>query len=143
MHTALQLLALCSLAFVTLCVALVLLNIYDGVIGNDLTLHSAGKEAAIAGVAALVEGAGLWIVVYFGPVATRALVVPALIVALIYKVGHLEDWSKGDVLMLLVFQLAIAFFAALLIGGQFQAAVLVLLVFAACLAAIASFAKNL
>ena len=59
MHTALHLLGFWVLAFVTLPAALVLLNIYDGLIGNDLILHTASKEAVIAGIASLVEGGSL------------------------------------------------------------------------------------
>jgi hypothetical protein len=143
MHAAIQLTLFWALAFVTLCSALVLLNIFDSIIGNDLVLHSLGKEAAIAGFASLVEGGCFWIVVSFVPAASRALIVPVLIVALIYKIGHLEDWSKFDVFMLLAFQVAICFFAASLFGGHFQTAVIILVVFAALLAVIAGFMKNL
>jgi hypothetical protein len=76
-------------------------------IGNDLTLRSLGQEAAMAGIASLVEGAGVWLVASFVPAAARALFVPALIVALIYKVSHLEDWSRYDVALFLAFQTVI------------------------------------
>ena len=143
MHAAIQLSLYWALAFATLCSALVLLNIFDSIIGNDLVLHSLGKEAAIAGFASLVEGGCFWIVVSFVPAASRALIVPALIVALIYKIGHFEDWGKFDVFMLLAFQLAISFFAASLLGGYFQRAVIILVAFAAILAVVASFTKDL
>jgi hypothetical protein len=70
-------------------------------------------------------------------------VFPLIVVALIYKVAHYEDWTKGDVLMLLGFQLVTGLFAALLLVGHFQAAVLLLVVFVAFLGLIASFAKSL
>jgi hypothetical protein len=144
MHFAIQLLAFWSFAFVTLCSAVLLLNIFDSIIGNDLTLHSVGREAAIAGSASFVEAACLWLVVTYAPQAIgRAIVVPALIVALIYKIAHLEDWSKGDVFMLLTFQLLTACVAAIMLTGHFLAAVFLLLVFAAILAVIASFMKGL
>ena len=63
--------------------------------------------------------------------------------ALIYKIGHFEDWSKFDVFMLLAFQLAISFFAVSLLGGHFQTAIIILVVFAALLAVIAGIMKNL
>ena len=107
MHSALQLLLFWALAFMTLCMALILLNIFYGLIGNDLTLRSLGQEAAMAGIASLVEGAGVWLVASFVPAAARALFVPALIVALIYKVSHLEDWSRYDVALFLAFQTVI------------------------------------
>jgi hypothetical protein len=143
MHTAIQLVGFWAVAFLTLCVALVLLNIFDGIIGNDLTLDSLGKEALIAGIASLVEGGSVWLVVSYVPSAGRALIVPALIVALIYKVGHLEDWSRYDVMMLLMFQAVIAGIGLALVFGQFQLAVIILLVFAFALALIAGFARGL
>ena len=84
MHATIQLVAYWSVAFLTLGLALVLLNIFFGVIGNDLELRSVGTEAAIAGVASLVEAASFWAVISFVPAATRALVVPVIIVALIH-----------------------------------------------------------
>lgn len=143
MHNALTILAFWSIAFVTLCSALVLLNIFYGVIGNDLYLHSAGKEAAIAGVAALVAGGGVWLVLHYVPTASRALVVPAIMVALIYKVGHFEDWHKGDVLFLLLFQVMIGFIGVSLFGGHFQSAFFLLVVFGIMLAVIAFFTRSL
>jgi hypothetical protein len=128
---------------VTLCAAVALLNIFYGVIGNDLSLHSAGKEAAIAGVAALVEGGGVWLVLHYVPTATRALVVPAIIVALIYKVGHYEDWNTGDVLFLLFFQVGIGSIGVCLFGGHFQTAFFLLVVFGILLAVIAFFTRSL
>ena len=120
MHAAIQLLMFWGLAFVSLCLAIVLLNLFDGVIGNDLYLHSLGKEAVLAGVASLVEGAGLWLVLSFIPGGARAMIFPALVVALIYKVAHFEDWGKGDVVLLLASHLEIGLLAASLYGGHFQ-----------------------
>jgi hypothetical protein len=143
MHIALQLLGFWALAFVTLAAALVLLNIFDSLIGNDLTLHSARKEAVIAGAASFIEGASLWLVVTYLPMAGRALVVPALIVALIYKIGHLEDWSRYDVIMLLLFQAVLVALLVSLFAGHFLTALVILLVFAFALAVVASFARGL
>jgi hypothetical protein len=44
---ALHILGLWALAFVTLCLALLLLAIFFALIENDITLHSLGKEAAM------------------------------------------------------------------------------------------------
>jgi hypothetical protein len=143
MHIAMHLLGFWALAFVTLAAALVLLNIFDGLTDNDLTLHSAGKEAVIAGVASLIEGGSLWLVVTFVPAAARALIIPAIIVALIYKLGHLEDWSRYDVSMLLLFQGVLGAVIVCLFVGQFQAALVILLVFAFALTVIAAFLRGL
>jgi len=142
MHATLQLIGFWTLAFVTLASAVVLLNIFYGLIGNDLTLHSLGKEAVIAGSASLVEGASVWLVITFVPAAGRALIVPALIVGLIYKLSHLEDWSRYDVLLLLVFQIAIGGFAVSLLLGHFATAVGIALIFAAGLIVFGSIAKS-
>ena len=143
MHIAMHLLGFWALAFITLAAALVLLNIFDGLIDNDLMLHSAGKEAVIAGVASLVEGGSLWLVVTYVPAAARALIIPAIIVALIYKIGHLEDWSRYDVGMLLLFQGVLFGIILCLFAGQFQAALVILLVFAFALTVIAAFVRGL
>lgn len=142
MHSTLQFLEFWALAFVTLGVAVVLLNIFYGLIGNDLTLHGIGKEAVIAGSASLVEGASVWLVITFVPAAGRALIVPALIVGLIYKLSHLEDWSRYDVLLLLGFQMAIGGFAVSLLRGHFATAVGIALIFAAVLIVFGSFVKS-
>lgn len=143
MHTALHLFGFWAAAFATLGAALVLLNIFDGIIGNDLILRTVGQEAVIAGIASLVEGGSLWLVVTFVPGGGRALIVPVLIVGLIYKIGHLEDWSRYDVLMLMMFQAVIAGCALALVFGQFQMALIVLIVFTLALALIAGFARGL
>src|ERR1700722_20859925 len=108
MHTAIQLLLFWALAFATLAAALVLLNIFYAFIGNDLCLRSIRQEALIAAIAALVEGGSVWLVLTFARSAARALFIPALIVAVIYKCGHLEDWSRNDTILFLVFQIIIA-----------------------------------
>ena len=143
MHAAIQLVAYWAVAFVTLGLAIVLLNIFCGIIGNDLELRSIGAEAAIAGVASLVEAASVWVVISFIPLAARALIVPVIIVALIYKIAHLEDWGRYDIFMLLLFQAVIGCFGVSLMFGHFQAAIIILAGFAFALFVIASFAKTL
>ena len=143
MHAPIQLVAYWAVAFLTLGMAVVFLNIFYGLIGNDLELRSGGSEALIAGVASLVEAASIWVVISFVPLAARALIVPVIIVALIYKIAHLEDWSRYDVFMLLIFQGVIGCFGVSLIFGHFQTAIIVLVGFVVFLTVIASFAKSL
>jgi hypothetical protein len=148
MQLALHIFELWALAFVTLGLALLLLAVFFGLIENDITLHSLGKEATIAAVAALIEGASVWVVVTFVPpayvaIAGRALFVPALVVAVIYKVTHLEDWSHYEIFALLLFQLVIAAFGASLLFGHFSAAFTILVVFFICLAVTVAFMKGL
>ncbi len=147
MQSALHIVELASLAFVTLCAALLLLNIFFALIENDLVLHSLGKEAAIAAVAALIEGASAWVIVTFlplgGPFIVSRLFIPALIVGTIYKVTHLEDWSRYDIMALLLFQLIIAAFGACLFVGHFSAAFIILVAFFICLAVTYAFMKGL
>jgi hypothetical protein len=71
------------------------------------------------------------------------LFLPALVVGLIYKVAHFEDWGKIDVVMLLTFQFAVWFVAASLYAGHFKSAVIMLGFIGAILALVASFAKSL
>jgi hypothetical protein len=119
------------------------LDIFFGLIENDLTLHNLGKEVAIAAVASLIEGASVWVVVTFIPLGGRALLIPALIVAIIYKVAHFEDWSHYEIFALLMFQLVIGAFGACLLFGHFSAAFIILFVFFICLAVIFAFMKGL
>ena len=148
MQSALHLFELWALAFVTLGLALLLLAVFFALIENDVTLHSLGKEAAIAAVAALIEGASVWVVVAFVPpayvaIAGRALFIPALVVAVIYKLTHLEDWSRYELFALLLFQLIIAGFGACLLFGHFAAAFTILAVFFICLAVTFAFMRGL
>jgi hypothetical protein len=148
MHATILLLAFWAGAFVSLCAAVLLMAVFFGLIENDLELLSLGREAVVAGVASLVEGAGVWLVVVFLPVANRALalrlmIIPVIIVALIYKISHLVDWSRYEVVLLLVFQVVIGCFVALLIGGRFEAAIFIAVGFVAALVVIGAFAKSL
>jgi hypothetical protein len=138
-----QLLAFWAAAFVTIGLALVLLNIFCAVIHNDLTLRSVGQEAAIAGIASFVEGVSVWLLVVFAPSAARALFIPALIVAIIYKLSHLVDWSRNDVFMFLMFQVVIGVSGASLLLGHFKTAIVIVGVFAGILVIIASIARSL
>jgi hypothetical protein len=143
MQSALHLLIFWVLAFVTLAMALVLLSVFFALIEDDLTLQSAGKEAIIAAVASLIEGASVWVVVTFIPLGARALFIPALMVGFIYKVTHLEDWSRYEIILLLLFQLVISAIGATLIFGHFAAALGILFVFGICLAVIIAFMRGL
>ena len=142
-HAAIQFLVCWVLAFISLSAAVLLLNIYYQIIGNDLTLRNLRQEAAIAGVASLIEGTSAWVIVSFLPSALRAMVVPAIIVAIIYKLGHLEDWSRYDVGLLLMFQIVIGCFGGFLFFGHFQAALIIIVVFGGFLALVGSFVRSL
>jgi len=143
MHAAIQLSVFWVLAFLSLVTALVLLNLFYNLMGDGLELLGIGKELAIAGIASLVEASSLWLVVAFVPNAGRAMIFPALIVAVIYKVAHLEDWGRFEVLLLLVFQVVIGCLGVALFFGQFQTAIFILVVFAAVLAVIAGISRSL
>ncbi len=142
MHTAIHILGFWAVAFVTLCAAVVLLDIFYGLINFDFSLHTLGKETVVAAVASFVEGASLWAVFTFLPAAARALIIPVLIVGMIYKVSHLEDWSRYDVMALLLFQFFIGCFGATLLLGHFGTAIIIVAVFAAVLSLIAVIAKS-
>ena len=142
MHAAIQLAVFWGLAFLSLGIALLLLNLFYGLIGDGLELLSLGREAIIAGVASLVEAMSIWLVVAFVPTAARAMIVPAIVVALIYKVAHLEDWSRYEILLLLLFQIVIGCLGACLFFGRFEEAMIILVGFGIVLAVIAAFARS-
>ena len=143
MHQALQILEWWALAFLSLGAALFFLNIFFSLIENDLTLLSLGKEAAIPAIASLIEGASVWAVATYLPMAGRALFIPGLMVALLYKIAHYQDWTHYDVFALLMFQLIIVAVGCCLFTGQFSMALTILFFFFVCLAAIYVFAKGL
>jgi hypothetical protein len=143
MHATLVLLGFWAFAFVTLCLALVALNIYSNVIDYGFTLNSAGREAALAAVWALIEAASVWGVVTSLPAAARALFIPFMLIALIYTLAHLEDWNRFDGVIVLAFQFAIGGFLVCLFSGNFGAALLIAAVFVGVLAVIGSIAKGL
>ena len=130
-------------AFATLFAALVLLNVFDSAIGNDLILLSLGKEAALAAAASLIEATGAWIILTYVPMAAKAMVIPVLMAGVLYKIAHFEDWCKNDVVLLLVFQFVIFFSAVSIWGGHFKAAIILLGLFGAILALMASFSRDL
>ena len=148
MHAAIEFAAFWAFSFLTLCAAVVLLSIFGGVIESDMELLSLGKEAVIAGIASLIEAAGVWLIVLFisamyRGLALRAMIIPIVIVGLIYKVAHLESWSIFEAGLLLAFQIAIGCLVASLISGHFQAAIMILAVFGFILAVIAGIMKSL
>jgi hypothetical protein len=142
-HIALKILELWALAFLTLALALTVLNVVWAVIGDDLGLHSLGKELFITAFAALVEGASVAVVLMFIPAAVRALFIPAIVVGLIYKIAHYEDWSRYEVLLLLIFQLIILGFGLCLLTGHFGAAFVFLGLFISVCGAIIAIGKSL
>ena len=143
MQSALHILIFWALAFVTLGMALLVLNVFFALIEDDLTLQSLGKEALIAAVASLIEAASVWVVITFIPLGARALFIPTLIVGLIYKITHLEDWSHYEIILLLLFQVVIAAVGASLLSGHFAAAFGILFIFAVCLAVTVAFMRGL
>ena len=148
MHAAIQLLVLWAVAFVTLCLAVYLMAIFDAVIENDLELLSLGREAALAGLASFIEALGAWLVMFlvqapYRGQGLRAMLLPAVIVAMLYKIAHLQDWNRYDVLLLLLFQLAIGCVGTSLLTAHFASAVLALVFFGVLLAGIAFWNKSM
>jgi hypothetical protein len=131
LHIALKILELWVFAFLTLALALMVLNVIWAVIDYDLALHNLGRELFIAIIASLVEGGSvaaliMFVSANFLPIAARALFIPAIIVGLIYKATHYEDWSRYEIFLLLVFQLLIIGFGLFLLTGHFGLAFLFL-----------------
>jgi hypothetical protein len=148
MHAALHILEFWALAFASLCVTLVLLNIFWDLIEQYLCLQTLGQEAVIAGIASLVEAVGLWLIISYARHAPSNIVaylmfIPGLIVGLIYKISHLEDWSHYEIICLLFFQLVVSLVGAALLTGHFAMAILIVIIFAVALAIIAGFMRGL
>lgn len=143
MHPAIILMGIWVLAFISLCLALLLLNIYSNLIDYDFTLHSLGKEAILAGICSLIEAGSVWAVATYLPAAARALIVPVMVVFVIYLLAHFEDWNKYDPGLVLIFQLVIGLVAMCLFGGHFGTALIIVIVFAGGLAVVGGIAKTL
>jgi hypothetical protein len=143
MRIALHILEFWALAFVSLSATLVLLNIFWNLIEQDLCLKTVGKEAVIIGIASFIEAISLWLLLPLGPIAMRAMILPGLLVGVIYKVAHFEDWTRYEIICLLLFQLIIVAAGASLLVGNFAAAIGILVVFGIILAVVASFLRGL
>jgi len=116
-----------AVAFLSLSAALVLLTIFYTVIGSDLELKTLGKEAALAGIASAFEGAGLWVVVFLLPGASRLMVIPGLIVVVLYRLGHLLEWNGHEIIGLLMFQVVLLSAGMAAFSGHFGVALGVLI----------------
>lgn len=148
MHAAIELVAFWGFGFLTLSIAVVLLSIFGSVIESDMELLSLGKEAAVAGIASLIEATTAWLIVLFisamyRGLALRAMIIPLIIVGLIYKIAHLESWSVFEAALLLAFQVVIGCLIASLISGHILAAIWFVVGFGIVLAIIAAVAKSL
>lgn len=142
MHAVLMFVLVWFLAFASLAASLLLLSTYYNIIGNDLSLRALGQEAIIAAIASLIEGASAWVIVSLLPGAVRAMAVPAIIVAILYKFTHLEDWNRYDIGLLLLFQVVITASVGLLFIGRYEAALVVIVVFGVLLAILGSFVRS-
>jgi hypothetical protein len=145
MHAAFHIIEFWVPAFLSLSATLVLLNIFWNLIEQDLCLKTLGKEAVIAGIASFIEAIGLWLILTFAnsPMGMRGMIIPGLIVGVIYKVAHFEDWTRYEIICLLMFQLVVTTIAAGLLTAHFAMAITVAVVFATILAVIASFMRGL
>jgi hypothetical protein len=120
-----------------------LLNIFWDLIEQGLSLQTLSNEIIIASFASLVEAIGLWLIISFVLGAIQALLIPTLIVAIIYKISHLEDWSHYEIICLLFFQLIISLISAGLLTGHFAMAITTAVIFVGVLAIIAGFMRGL
>jgi hypothetical protein len=144
MATTTQFFQYWALAFVTLSAALLLLNLFCRFIDSAIDFHSVGKEVLVAGVASAVQGAGFWFSAsLFQGQPFRRLVIPGVIVASIYWLTHLPDWSGYEVGGIAYFQIALLATGLCLFRGEIQIAVIILGLFIAGLIIIAGIAKSL
>jgi len=143
MHIALHFLIFWALAFMSLGLAILLLNIFWNLIEQDLDLKDLSREAITAVGASMIEAIGLILLIPLGARGLQAMLIPFLIVGLIYKISHLEDWSHYEIICLVLFQLIIVAIGASLCLGNFAAAFGIFIVFAVALAVVAAFVKGL
>jgi hypothetical protein len=143
MHAVLHILEFWALAFVSLSATLVLLNIFWDLIEQDLCLKTFGKEAVIAGIASFIEAIGLWLIIKFVPTASLAMILPGLLVGLIYKIAHFENWGHYEIICLLFFQLVLSLVGTALLTGHFAMAIPTVIIFAVALAVVIAFVKGL
>ena len=115
-----------GLAFLTLSVSLVLLSVFYRLIDTDLGLHSLRKEAVIATVASLAQGAGLWFTASLIPGGFRRQIIPGMIVAIIYILTHLEDWRGNEMGGIFLFQMVIWNVGFFMLAGEFKIAAIIL-----------------
>jgi hypothetical protein len=66
MHIALHILIFWTLAFMSLALAILLLNIFWNLIEQDLDLKDLSREAVIAGGASMIEAIGLTLLIPLG-----------------------------------------------------------------------------
>jgi len=142
--TGTQYLEYWGLSFVTLGIAVALLNLFYRFVDCDLNLHRFRKEVVIAGIASAVQGAGFWFSAsLFHGDPFRRLVIPGAIAGFIYWITHLEDWSGYEIGGIAFFQAGILGTGICVAGGQFKLAATILGVFIIGLGIIASIAKSL
>ncbi len=130
-----------GLAFLTLCVGLVLLNVYWRLIESDLGLKSVATEIGIAAAASFVQGVEMWFTASL--LGFRRVVISGICVVIIYWATHYKEWSGYEVGGILLFQMVVWGLGLLLVAGMFKVAFMVLVVFVLCLALVASIARSL
>ena len=130
-----------ALAFIALCVGLVLLNVYWRLIESDLGLKGVLAEAGIAVMASLVQAAELWFTASL--IGYGRFGISSICVGIIYWLSHLSEWNGYEVGGILLFQMVVGFLGFLLLAGMFKVAIMVLVVFILCLAVMASILRSL
>jgi hypothetical protein len=142
LHPAIKFFTCWAVAFGTLGAALVLLAAYYRVLDADLGLRTIGKEFWIAAIASLIQGAGLWLFLSLVPGVRVLLIIPAAAVAVVYKLGHMEDWGLYEGFGLFLSQVFIVSALRSLIAGQFGMVAITLTIFGVCVAFIAGIVKG-
>ena len=143
MLPAAQFLEFWAIAFLTLSAALVLCSIFYRLADMDLGLDSWRREVRIALVASLIQGTGFWFTASLVPGGFRSQLIPAIIVAIIYWLTHLRDWSGYEIGAILFFQMVIWNTGAFALAGDFKIAVMILGTALICLGVIGSIARSL
>ena len=144
MASATQFFQFWALAFVTLSVALMVLSAFCRFVDPDLELLGPTREGIVALVASAAQGGGYWFSASLFPGHPfHRMVIPGMIVAIIYWLTHLEEWSGYEIGGIAYFQGAILSVGLLLVHGEYQLAILISAAFMVGLAIIAGIAKSL
>jgi hypothetical protein len=110
----------------------------------DVVLLGLYREAIMAGIASAAQGLDFSIAVelYHGHGLNRYFLSP-VIVWVVYRLGHYEDWVGYEVAGLTLFQLVLLFLGSCLIHGDLTLAICVLCPIVFGLVIIAAFVRTL
>ena len=117
------LLAFWAGALVSLCIAVLALNVFTNVIETDSEFMSLKKELILAIVVSGIEATGVWLLAAYVPAASgRGIFLPLIVAGLLYQIAHYDSWGRFEMPLLLIFQFVIVVASVSFFLGYYQAA---------------------